>query len=50
MEMVHFDHMKTEEFAGSTSLTRQSTGRNYTDPDSAKLILLSITLTMKWSK
>jgi hypothetical protein len=37
--------METEEFTGLTSLARQSTGRNSTDPHSAKLILLSITLT-----
>jgi hypothetical protein len=43
--MTHFDCRGTEEFTGSTSPAHQSTRRNYTGPDSAKLILLSITLT-----
>jgi hypothetical protein len=45
MERTHFDHMETKEFVVPTSLTRQFTGRNYTGLNSAKLILVSITLT-----
>jgi hypothetical protein len=33
-----------KEFMGQTSPTHQSTGRTYTGPDSAKLIIISITL------
>jgi hypothetical protein len=33
-----------KEFAGQISPARQSTGRTYTDPTSAKLIIISITL------
>jgi hypothetical protein len=33
---------------GSTSPIHQSTRRNNTGPDSTKLILLSITLTIEW--
>jgi hypothetical protein len=42
--MTHFDRTETEEFIGSTSLARQSTGRNCTGLVSVKLILVSITL------
>jgi hypothetical protein len=37
--------VETEEFVGSTSPAHQSTGKNCTGLDSAKLILVSITLT-----
>jgi hypothetical protein len=47
-ERTHFYHTKIEEFTGSTSSARQSTGRNCTGPHSAKLILLTITLTWEW--
>jgi hypothetical protein len=43
--MTHFNHTETEEFVVPTSLAHQSTGRNYTDLVSIKLILLTITLT-----
>jgi hypothetical protein len=37
-------HDREKEFAGQTSLAHQSTGRTCTDPASAKLIIVSITL------
>jgi hypothetical protein len=36
--------LEKKEFAGQTSPSRQSTGRTCTDPASAKLLVISITL------
>jgi hypothetical protein len=43
-ERTSYHHRETKEFVGQISPARQSTGRTYTDPASAKLIIISITL------
>jgi hypothetical protein len=45
MERTHFDHTEMEEFVVLTSPGYQPTGRNCINLASAKLILVSITLT-----
>jgi hypothetical protein len=42
-EMTSYHH-REKEFVGQTSPSHQSTGRTYTGPVSAKLIIISITL------